>query len=298
MQLFMKTYLSLLLILLLSGCSRYYSVEHKDLAYDPHEQLKLDVYTPRNPARNTGNVMVFFHGGNWMNGSKKLYRFLGRGLARKGVVAVIPDYRLYPKANYIDMSMDAAHAVEWTREFISCYGGDPGKIFVSGHSAGGQMAALISTDNTYFDSLHVDNPIRGCVLIDPFGLDMFDYLKRGDKYKFDVYRAVFTRDTTQWKKASPQFHLHDGMPPFLVFRGGWTYHNIVEGTEHFEQDLKRYQENADIIVVPGKRHTGMIFSFANPHKVAYRQITHFMTQVKNSDQAERTGQGKISSESR
>ncbi|MFL5763187.1 MAG: alpha/beta hydrolase [Bacteroidia bacterium] len=265
----------ILFAILISGCSRYFSTPHPDILYSKENDLKLDVYSPRNQ-QQPGNVIVFFHGGNWATGSKKLYRFLGRGMARKGIVAVIADYRLSPAANYKGMAMDAASAVKWVKDSIHRYGGDPNKIFVAGHSAGGQVAALISTDCSYFDSVDICNPIKGCVLIDPFGLDMYSYLKRNGKYKYDLYRSVFTKDSAEWKAGSPQYHLRQGMPPMIVFRGGQTYPNIKFETKHFHEDLIKYQPDAKMIIVPGKRHAGMIFSFANPRKVAYRQIKDFM----------------------
>ena len=90
------------------------------------------------------------------------------------------------------------------------------------------------------------------------------------------YRAIFTKDQGQWKKGSPIYHLHEGMPKFILFVGGKTYPNIVEGSDAFLLELKKYQTNAQLIYVPRKRHAGMIFSYANPRKKAYKQILAFM----------------------
>ena len=268
-------FLPLFLLFFLGSCSRFHSTRYKDIPFGHTGSLKLDVYKPKTKSEKK-DILVFIHGGNWSNGSKKLYRFFGRGMARKGILTVVIDFRQYPSATYSGMAMDAAEAVAWIRQHAAEYGGDPEKIFVAGHSAGAHLAALISTDNSYFDSLEIKSPVKGCILIDPFGLDMYTYLKKEEPYKYDVYRTVFTKDSVQWKRGSPVNHLHPGMPPFMLFRGGRTYPNIVEGTDRFAEALKKYQPDASVIVVPRKRHAGMIFSYTNPRKKAYGQILEFM----------------------
>jgi pimeloyl-ACP methyl ester carboxylesterase len=94
-------------------------------------------------------------------------------MARKGVLTVIIEYPLSPEAQYQQMATASAKAVQWVKENIKGFGGDPDRIFVSGHSAGGHLAALISIRPEYFDSLSLPNPIKGLILIDAAGLDMY-----------------------------------------------------------------------------------------------------------------------------
>ena len=262
--------------LLFSSCASLYVEQKKDIVYSYDKKLKLDVYSPIRKRTDPENVLVFIHGGNWKNGTKSLYNFFGKGMAKKGIVTVVIDFRQYPSAVYSEIAIDAARSLKWVKENISAFGGDSNKIFVSGHSSGAHLAALISTDNSYFDSLKIKNPIKGCILIDPFGLDMYTYLKREEKYQYEVYRSIFSKDEEQWKKGSPVFYLHEGMPKFMMFVGGKTYPNIINESNAFLLELKKYQTDAKLITVPRKRHTGMIFSFANPRKAAYDQILEFM----------------------
>lgn len=191
------------------------------------------------------------------------------------MVTVIIDYRLSPAADYKGMAADVAMALKWTKENISSYGGDPGKIYISGHSAGGQLAALVATDNSYCSALGIQNPVKGAVMIDAFGLDMYHYFNTTPAAPPGYY-LVFGRDSAAWKSASPAYHLHRGMPPFLLFAGGKTYAAIKTGTAAFYAALKPYQPSVQLIEVPHSRHIGMIFSFLNPRKKAYRQIIGFM----------------------
>ncbi len=115
------------------------------LAYAPGERHMLDVYRPPAGA-GRAPVIVFFYGGNWVSGSRGDYAFVGRALAARGFVVVVPDYRLYPEVRYPDFLDDSARAVAWTRREIAAHGGDPERIFLMGHSAGAYNAAMLALD--------------------------------------------------------------------------------------------------------------------------------------------------------
>jgi acetyl esterase/lipase len=116
-----------------------------DLAYGPDPRNKLDIYTPKDAAPDAP-VVVFFYGGSWISGSRGDYAFVGEALASRGIVAVLADYRLYPQVHYQELLRDSAQAVGWTRAHIRQYGGNPGKLYVMGHSAGAYNAAMLALD--------------------------------------------------------------------------------------------------------------------------------------------------------
>jgi len=111
----------------------------------------LDVYAPRDA--RSAPVVVFFYGGGWETGSKAMYRFVGAALAARDVVVVIPDYRLHPEVRFPAFMDDAAAAVAWTRANAADFGGDPRRLFLMGHSAGGHIAALLALDPEYLQSV-------------------------------------------------------------------------------------------------------------------------------------------------
>lgn len=118
------------------------------LAYGSNARHKLDIYAP-DMAAGAPPVIVFFYGGNWVKGEREDYAFIGRALASRGIMAVIPDYRLYPEVRYPDFLDDSAQAVAWTTREIARYGGDPKRVFVMGHSAGAYNAAMVALDPAY-----------------------------------------------------------------------------------------------------------------------------------------------------
>jgi acetyl esterase/lipase len=142
-------------MMMVGGCSRFDIVNAtipscgymrtSNIAYADLPRQKLDVYVPRN-AKSALSVVVFFYGGDWQNGKKDDYRFVAQAIASKGFIAVLPDYRLYPEVTFPAFVNDGALAVRWVHDNIARFGGDPKRVFLAGHSAGGHIVALLTLD--------------------------------------------------------------------------------------------------------------------------------------------------------
>jgi acetyl esterase/lipase len=122
---------------------------HTDIAYGAEPRQRLDVYVPEKLSV-TAPVVVFWHGGRWEIGDKSDYRFVGAALAESGYVAVVANYRHYPRVKMPGFMADAAQAALWARAHAAEFGGDPQRLYLMGHSAGAQMAALLTLDPRYF----------------------------------------------------------------------------------------------------------------------------------------------------
>ncbi len=113
-----------------------------DLAYGEHERHKLDVHVD---TKRRGNalqpVLMFFHGGAFVRGAKENSRNVGEYFASIGLVGISATYRLAPEAQWPEGANDIGAAVQWVKENISEYGGDPERIYVIGKSAAGHHAA-------------------------------------------------------------------------------------------------------------------------------------------------------------
>jgi acetyl esterase/lipase len=269
----------------LTGCSFKPVTKAKDITYLPADaklktdDVKLDIYSPKN-TETKKDVFIFLHGGGWSHGKKSQYKFFGKDLARKGIVAVIADYPLSPQADYNDMAIASVKAVKWVKDNIDKYGGDPSRIFISGHSAGGHIAALICVKEKYFDSIGISNPLKGVILIDAAGLDMKKYLTEQTAKGMYRYTEAFTKDTAKWRDASPIYHLHKGVLPMLLFVGGKTYSNIKDSNERFATELAKNSSTMGYKVVKGKHHIPMIFQFYNFNNSLYKDILQFMNDRK------------------
>ena len=139
----------------------------RDIAYaEPGgERQRLDVYTP--PAGSDRPVVVWIHGGGWMQGSKNEMNHKPAAFTERGFVFVPVNYRFIPQVNMDAIMRDVAKAAGWVHANIGRYGGDGNRMFLMGHSAGAQLAALLCTDSRYIEAEGVPRTsIKGCVPVD------------------------------------------------------------------------------------------------------------------------------------
>jgi acetyl esterase/lipase len=178
-----------------------------DVAYGLKARQRLDIYRPAS-ATNSSPVIVFFYGGTWNSGDRGDYAFVGRALAKRGFVVVIPDYRLYPEVRYPDFLDDSAAAVAWTIREINNYGGDASHLFVMGHSSGAYNAAMIALDPVFLAKAGVKpNAVRGFIgLAGPY-----NFLPIENPAARPVFNYPNTSPDTQ-----PINHVSASSPPSLL----------------------------------------------------------------------------------
>jgi len=182
----------------------------QSIAYAERSRHRLDVCQPRGAA--AAPVIIFFYGGAWQSGYKELYRYVAKALARRGYVAVVPNYRIYPEVCYPDFLDDGAQVVRWVKDNIARFGGDPDKLFLKGHSAGAHIAAMLSIDARWLGKVGLDprRDIAGLIGI----AGPYDLMPLRDE-KLKVIFGGVNRPETQ-----PIFHVAPGAPPALLMTGG------------------------------------------------------------------------------
>ena len=182
----------------------------EDIAYGDDPRHRLDLYVPDDLGR-PAPVVVFFYGGSWRKGDRGDYLFAAEALASRGLVTVVPDYRLYPDVIFPGFLSDGAIAVGWVSDRIAEYGGDPERIFLMGHSAGAYNAAMLALDPRYLAEAGVDrNVIRGMI-----GLSgPYDFLPLDTR----VTRRVFG-EAPDLPATQPISFVDDRAPPLLLLTG-------------------------------------------------------------------------------
>lgn len=222
-------------------------------------------------------VLVFIHGGSWSSGKKETYWWLGRNFARKGIVTVIINYPLAPDARYGKMAEDCALALKWVQGNISAYQASAEKIFVMGHSAGAHLSELINADPQYFKKVGLKNPIKGIILNDPFGLDLFEYLTTAEKdhFYYDFMRT-FTTKPDVWEIASPMHYAGNIKNPHLLFYGEKTYRAIKIQTPILYEKLKANHVPVVMKEIKGKSHVPMITQMIFGGNDLYQEIVEFI----------------------
>jgi arylformamidase len=115
-------------------------VRELDLRYGGGPNEHLDVFPA---ARPQAPVLFFIHGGYWRSLDKRDHSFIAPGFTGQGVCVVVPNYALAPAATIPQIVMQMVQALAWTFRNIARHGGDPNRITVAGHSAGGHLAAMM-----------------------------------------------------------------------------------------------------------------------------------------------------------
>lgn len=182
-----------------------------NLPYASGERAHFDVYAPRR-SRSGAPVVVFLYGGSWQSGDKALYRFVGQSLASRGIITVIPDYRVYPEVRYPAFLRDNAQAVAFAKRHAAEWGGDPGHVFLIGHSAGAYNATMLALDRRWLGEVGLDphKDVAGVVgLAGPY-----DFLPLRDATLKIIFGPEDQRSDTQ-----PINHADGRAPPILLLAG-------------------------------------------------------------------------------
>lgn len=278
MKAFSKTVL--LALFLTFGCAtkKYKDVPYLDNRVAVAEKPTLNIFIPRN-GRSDNPVLLFVHGGSWNSGDKKTYSFFGRNFAKKGITTVIVGYTLSPKTNYDGMAKEVAAAVEWAKANISKYHGDPNQIYLTGHSAGGHLVALVATNPKY---LKDRSNIKGVILNDAAGLDMKRYLDNNPPTDQAPYLSPGTWSTNPdtWRDASPIYFVDQNTPKFMIYVGSRTYYEFITApTTRFIEALHPYQPDLKPIIL-NKGHKSIIMQYIFPWNKRFDEIKEFMAENK------------------
>lgn len=112
-----------------------------DVPYGPDPKHRLDLYLPSAPV-SSAPVLIFLHGGSWTHGYKEWMGFMALALVDLPAVFIAANYRLAPAHRFPAQLEDTLALLGWAQAHIAQHGGDPSRVFIGGHSAGGHLAAL------------------------------------------------------------------------------------------------------------------------------------------------------------
>lgn len=233
----------------------------------PRLPVKLPVKLP---------VIVYIHGGSFCLGDKVTsVGAMPQVFASKGFVFVSIDYRLSPAAHFPAHVQDVASAIAWVHNSIGGYGGDPNKIFLLGHSAGAQLAALVSSDERYLRRHSLDlKTVSGVVLLDGGAFDVTAALLT-DKRR-PVNSPAFGNNPAIWRQASPVSHVPGGknIPPFLIYYLPMTLQSTEQNSKLIRA-LRRARVSVDVHVIGHKNHRQINQDLGNPDDPEGEQIVRF-----------------------
>jgi arylformamidase len=215
-----------------------------DVAYGPSAAETLDIFFAEGAA-GAAPVQIFFHGGYWRMLDKKDFSYVANGLVPQGITSVIVNYALLPQVDMAELLRQCRAAVAWTARHIAELGGDPSRLHVSGHSAGGHIAAMMLAAEgaerirsaTAISGLYDLEPIRLCFLNATLGLTARDVARH-----------------------SPVHLSRRGSAPLLLAVGG------SEGEEYLDQSraLERAWRHTAIEILPDDDHFSIREQLGDP----------------------------------
>lgn len=214
-----------------------------NIVYDDATGQRLDIYSPDGVRH--APVVVFFFGSRWSEGAgagKDNYKFVGQSLASEGFVAVIPNYRLYPKVKYPAFVQDGARAVAWTRANAQRYGGDPAKLFVMGHSAGAHIAAMLALDEDFLKAVNGSRTwLKGMIgLAGPY-----DFLPLTAPDLRDIFGPPDNYAVSQ-----PINHVDGLNPPLLLMHAETDQDVWPKNTYNLAQAVKQQGGPVETVIYP------------------------------------------------
>jgi len=273
-RLFPRLSLLLVLVTLTHNAAAEMRVE-RDVAYRTEgtdyalERCKLDLYLPEGEGFP---VVVWFHGGGLQAGQKDGATDVrvARRFVEGGVGCVNVNYRLSPRAKFPAYVEDAAAAVAWVARNIDKYGGDPSELFVSGHSAGGYLTAILGVDPQYLAACGMTpDRLRGLM---PVSGQMSTHTTiQGERGEVSESRIV--------DAAAPLDHVANLGPPILIVAGTQD----APDREQVNRDYARALIDAGhpdvtLLVVPGRTHGTIIEQFDQPGDVVAAAMLKFIAE--------------------
>ncbi len=208
---------------------------------DPYQGIALHV-----PEAPNGSVLAFVHGGGWTSGYKEHMDFMALAFTDAGVVFASIGYRLAPRHLFPTGADDVAGGIAWLHRHVAEHGGDPDRIFIGGHSAGGHYTALLAVRRDWQAALDLpEGVVRGCLPI-------------SGVYRFGAgsglsARPRFLGGEENEGPASPILNVH-ATPPFLIAHGTDDFPHLMVQAEEMESALAEAGGDVERVVLDGRNH--------------------------------------------
>lgn len=232
-------------------------------------QCRLDVFRPVD--KKDYATIVWFHGGGLRGGSRDSGSDIARRMTANGIGVVLVSYRFSPKVKCPTYIEDAAASVAWTIRHIAEYDGDPKKVFVSGHSAGGYLTFMIGLDNKYLGR-HGLSPadLAGCMPV------------AGQTVTHSTIRAERGMSEKQplIDEFAPCYYAKKDTPPFILFAAEHDMAMRVEENVYFNSVMKAMgNKHCELHVIKDRTHGSVGTSFAKPDDETTRLMLKFIADV-------------------
>lgn len=234
-----------------------------DIRVGARAEERVDVFPSY---KEKSPIVVFIHGGWWRGGTRKDYSFCANGFVSNGYTAVISDYTLCPSATVSDITQASRAAVIWAYEHADDINGDRDRIFVVGHSAGGQQAAMISVTDWASQGVPTDI-VKGVIPMS----GVFDM----QPFQSSWLQAWLQMDGDEVAKESAIHHITASTPPVMVMLGGEESEEFHRQSIMFVDALRQAGTTVDYHDMIDEDHSSVLFMLGNPNSTALKIMVSF-----------------------
>jgi acetyl esterase/lipase len=253
------------------GAAEHTAAPTVGIAYGEDERQKLDIYVPEGKADNPYPVLVFFHGGAWRDGERDGYGFLGRAFAARGIVTVVADYRKAPKHRFPAFVEDTASAIAWVNANIAKHKGDPGKIHIMGHSAGGHLVAMVALDPQWLAAKGLETSVIKGIVGLAGGYDFLPLTTDSSKIALGQWpRLPETQPITYARADAPRMLLMTGDADTVV---------KPRNSKSLNAKINELGGQSELKIYPGVDHADIVMAIARPFRAkapVIADVTAFM----------------------
>ena len=220
------------------------------VAYGPTPSETLDIF----PAEKLCSpIHIFFHGGYWHSLTSRDFAFVAEGLVRNGITAVLVNYALCPSVNIDEIVRQSRAAAAWTYRNAEGFGGNPERISVSGHSAGGHLTGMLMSTDWEKNYGLPPNLIKGFMPVS----GLFD-LK---PFPFSWLQPKLLLTSEQVLRNSPVFLKPVYTPHVMVAVGADESDEFQRQSKNYTIFLQKHGVPAEYLSMPGKNHFNIIHDF-------------------------------------
>ena len=247
----------------------------RNVAYGDHARQVLDVYRPATTGAVSMPVLMFVHGGAYVEGDKdrtsEIYANVLWYFAKHGVLGLNVEYRLAPETTFPGGTQDMAAAVAWARANVGRYGGDPGRIFMLAHSAGAAHAAHYAYDRRFHA---VDGPgVAGLIVVS--GRVRAETSAHNPNAR--RVEAYYGTDVARMEEGSAVNHVGADALPTMIAMAEYENPLIdVHCAELFHRLAQAQRRAPRVVWMAGHNHTSIVAHFNTAEDLLGRQILQFM----------------------
>lgn len=242
-----------------------------DVPYGASEWQRLDLYLPDDPALRQLPVLVFMHGGGWTHGYKEWCGFMAAAVNDFPAILASVSYRLLPDVAYPVPVDDCVAALKWVYDHVEAQGGDAGRLYVGGHSAGGQIAALMALqpDRLLAAGLPADAIKAVFCLSATFNRRMVNPVAAPAHVPPEPHTAIAA--------GSPLALAESARTPFFIAWGGNEDERLERTGRQMEAALGRVGCPVEVLVAPDRDHFEVHLDTRHADNAWTRRVRAWMT---------------------